>query len=174
MLKNRLRTIQRASRWLQALLILVTILFVINKINTLMAPTPPDTWTLAGVVFHGTAVTDKIRILWATQLVLGMALSLKVLYHQVRLLGLLSKGELFTEKQVAQVRQIGLTLAFALVIWLAVVVGALPEIVAAQDQWTRVMPSFPGEAIIGSCIFMFAARIMNEGRELRDEHDLVI
>jgi hypothetical protein len=36
------------------------------------------------------------------------------------------------------------------------------------------MPSFPGGAIISSCVFLFAGRIMNEGRELRDEQDLVV
>ena len=63
MLANRVRTIQRASRWLQALLILLTILFVIQRLNTLMQPYPPDSRTLVGVVFHGAAITHKIQIL---------------------------------------------------------------------------------------------------------------
>jgi len=91
MLANQLRNIQCASRWLRAFLVLLAVLFLINGINTLGQPFPPDTRTLAGVVFHGTA-----------------------------------------------------------------------------------LPSFPGGALISSCVFMFASRLMNEGRELRDEHDLVI
>lgn len=174
MLANRVRTIQRASRWLQALLILLTILFVIQRLNTLMQPYPPDSRTLVGVVFHGAAITHKIQILWVVQLVSGMALYLKVLYHHLILLRLLSKGELFTQKQVAQLRQIGFTLAFAPAIWLMVLIGAWPEVAAAQDQWTQIVTTLPGTAIIGSCVYMFAGRLMNESRELRDEQNLVI
>lgn len=174
MLANRLRNIQRASRWLRAFLILLAVLFLINRINTLGQPFPPDTRTLAGVVFHGTALTHKIQILWVVQLVLSTALSLTVIYHLFRLLGLYAKGALFTAKHVARMRQISLTCAFAPVIWLVVLIGAWPEIAAAQDQWVKIMPSFPGGALITSCVFMFASRLMNEGRELRDEHDLVI
>ena len=174
MLARRLRTIQRASRWLQALLILLAVLFVINRINVLMQPVPADTRTLVGVVFHGGTITGKIQILWIAQLALAAALTLKVAYHLTRLLGLFSRGELFTAQQVVQVRQVAITLAFAPALWLAIVIGAWPEIVAAQDQWVKVMPSFPGGAIIASCMVMFASRLMNEGRELRDEHDLVI
>ena len=174
MLANRLQTIQRASRWLRVLLILLGVLLVINRINAWMQPFLPDTRTLLDVVFHGAAVTGKIEILWSAQLVLGTALYLKALYDIIMLLGLYAKGELFTTKNVARFRRLGLTFAFAPAIWLIVLIGAWPEIVAAQDQWVKVMPTFPGGAIIGSCIFMFASRLMNEGRELRDEHNLVI
>jgi hypothetical protein len=64
MLAKRLENIQRASRWLQALLVILAPLALINRINTLEQPFPPDTRTLAGVVFHGTALTRKIQILW--------------------------------------------------------------------------------------------------------------
>ena len=53
-------------------------------------------------------------------------------------------------------------------------IGAAPEIAAAQDQWTNILPSFPGGALIGACLFLFASRIVNEGRELREEQDLVV
>ena len=174
MLANRLQTIQRASRWLRVLLILLGILLLINKINTLLQPFPTDTRTLVGVVFQGAAVTGKIRTLWFMQVALGTALQIAVLYGIIRLLELYSRGTLFTAKHVMRLRQISLTLAFAPVIWLIVLIGAWPEIAAAQDQWTKVMPTFPGGAILSSCVFMFASRLMNEGRELRDEQDLVI
>lgn len=174
MLANRLQVIQRASRWLRVLLILLGILLLINKINTLLQPFPADARTLVGVVFQGAAVTGKIRVLWFAQVALGTVLQVAILYGIIRLLELYSRGTLFTAKHVARLRQIGLTCAFAPAIWLMVLIGAWPEIAAAQDQWVRVMPSFPGGAILGSCIFMFASRLMNEGRELRDEQDLVI
>ena len=174
MLTNRLGTIRRASRWLRILLIALGVLFVINRISTVESLFHGNTRTLLNVVFQGAAITTKIQVLWLMQVVLNTALYLKVLYHLVRLLGLYSHGEVFTAKNVAQLRQIGLTLAFAPVIWLMVLIGAWVDIVAAQDQWVRVMPSFPGGAILGSCIFLYVSRIMNEGRVLRDEQDLVI
>ena len=36
------------------------------------------------------------------------------------------------------------------------------------------MPSFPGEPLLDGTVLLFASRIMNEGRELRDEQDLVV
>jgi hypothetical protein len=67
-----------------------------------------------------------------------------------------------------------LTYACALGVWLVVLIGVAPEIAAAQDQWLKVMPSFPGGALAGACMFLFASRIMNEGREMREEQDLVV
>ncbi len=36
------------------------------------------------------------------------------------------------------------------------------------------MPSFPGGSILGACLFLYASRIMDEGRKLREEQDLVV
>jgi biotin transporter BioY len=68
---------------------------------------------------------------------------------------------------------VALTLAFAPGMWVVVLLCIWPE-VAAQEAWVNVMPTFPGGTIIASCIALLASRLMNEGRELRDEHDLVI
>jgi hypothetical protein len=46
---------------------------------------------------------------------------------------------------VSQIRQLGLTIMFGLVIWLIGLIGAGPQILAAQDQWLKIMPSFPAE-----------------------------
>ena len=174
MTPKRLALIRRASRWLQFLFVFLSLFFVVDRISTLMNPVPVDSRTLAGVVFQGAAVTGKIQILWLAQIVLGAALSLKILYHLIRLLGLYSAGKLFTAQNVAQLRQIGVTCAFAPAVWLVGLIGAWPEITAAQDQWLKIMPTFPGGALIAGCIFLFASRIVNEGRELRDEQDLTI
>jgi hypothetical protein len=58
-------------------------------------------------------------------------------------------------------------------VWLAALIAA-PEIAAAQDRWTSIMPSFPGGAVIGAAIMLYAGRILNEGREMRDEQELVV
>jgi len=174
MTADRLGTIQRASRALLVFFIFISVISLWSTLNNIVHPFPPDTRTLAGVEFQGTAITSKIQSLWLMQVVLGAALTLKVLYHLIRLMMLYSKGRIFTAQSVAQIRQVGLTYACALVIWVAVLIGAAPEITAAQDQWLKIMPSFPGGAIMGACLFLYASRIVNEGRELRDEQDLVV
>jgi hypothetical protein len=174
MTADRLSSIQRASRALLIFFIFMSIIFLWSTLANIVHPFPADSRSLAGVVFQGAAMTDKIHGLWLAQLLLGAALNLKVLYHFIRLMVLYSKGQLFTTRSVAQIRQVGVTFALGLVIWLIVLIGAAPEIAAAQDQWLNVMPSFPGGAVIGACLFLFASRIMDEGRKLREEQDLVV
>jgi len=174
MTADRLSTIQRASRALLVFFIFISVISLWGSLNSIVHPFPPDTRTLAGVVFKGTAITDKIHGLWLMDMLLGAALTLKILYHLIRLMMQFSKGKIFTAQSVAQIRQVGLTYVCAPVIWLLVLMGAAPEISAAQDQWLNVLPSFPGGALIGACLFLFASRILNEGRELREEQDLVV
>jgi hypothetical protein len=171
---DRLRAIQRASRALLVFFIFMSVISLLGTLNNVVHPFPPGARTLAGVVFQGAAISGKIQILWLVQLVLGAALTLKILYHLISLMVLYSKGKVFTAQNVAQIRQVGLTYACAPAIWLIVLIGAWPDVAAAQDQWVKIMPSFPGGALISSCMFLFASRIMNEGRELRDEQDLVV
>lgn len=171
---NRLSTIQRASRALLVFFIFMSVISLWATLNNIVHPYPPNTRTLAGVLFEGAAITGKIDTLWLIQMVLSAALSLKILYHLIRLMVQYSKGNVFTAQNVAQIRQVGLTYAGAVAVWLIVLIGAAPEIAAAQDQWMKIMPSFPGGALLSACMFLFASRIMNEGRELRDDQELVV
>jgi hypothetical protein len=168
------RSVQRSSRALLVFFIFISVISLWSALNNIVHPFPPDTRTLAGIVFEGPAITGKIHSLWLVQIVLGAALTLKILYHLIRLMMLYTRGGVFTAQSVAQTRQIGLTYACYLVIWSVVLIGIAPEIAAAQDQWLKIMPSFPGGALVGACLFLFASRIVNEGRELRDEQDLVV
>jgi hypothetical protein len=174
MTQDRLGTIQRASRAMLVLFILMSVIFVWSALSNLARPLPADSRTLAGVVFEGAAISDKIHTLWLVQLVLGAALGLKVLYHFIRLMMMYSRGELFTSRSVGQIRQVGLTFALGVAVWFVALIGAAPEIMAARDQWSSIMPSFPGGSIMGACLFLFASRIIDEGRKLRDEQDLVV
>ena len=125
-------------------------------------------------MFFGAAVTGKIQWLWLLQIVLSNAIKLKLFYHLIRLLGLYSEGKLFTTQTVAQIRQLGVTVMFAPAVWLIVLIGAAPQIVAAQDRWVNTMSSFPGGALMNGGVLLFVSWIMNEARELRDEQDLVV
>lgn len=143
-------------------------------LNNMVHPFPADSRALAGVVFKGTEITGKVQNLWLMGLVLDAALTLTILYQLIRLMMLYSKGKVFTAQNVARIRQLGLTYACAPAVWVVVLIAAMPEIAAARDQWVQIMPSFPLGALMVACFFLFASRIMNEGRELRDEQDLVV
>jgi len=174
MTADRLSSIQRASRALLIFFVFMTVISLWSTLANLAHPFPADSRTLAGVVFKGDAVTLKIDVLWQVQIVLSAALSLKVLYHLIRLLILFSRGQLFTTQSVAHIRHVGVTFACGLLVWLIPLIGAAPEIAAAQDQWTSIMLSFPGGAVMGACLFLFGSGIMDEGRKLREEQDLVV
>ncbi len=171
---DRMHTIQRTSRTLRAFFILLAILVVMGLITKWQHPIPHEVKTIAGVAFEGAALTGKIQTLWLVQTLLTVALNLKVVYHIVTLLGLYSKGKLFTAANVSQIRQLGLTMMFGLVIWMIGLIGAAPEILAAQDQWLKIMPSFPGGAIINGGLMVYISWIVNEGRLMREEQDLVV
>jgi hypothetical protein len=115
-----------------------------------------------------------ISIWSALQILAGAAVSLKVLYHLIRLVALYARGRLFTTESVAQIRQVGVTYALALVVWLIPLIGAAQEIAAEPEQWTSIMPSFPGGALIAACLFLFASGIMDEGRKLREDQELTV
>jgi hypothetical protein len=170
---NRLRQIQRTARSLRRLFIFIAILLVMGVLVTLTHPMPTDLKLVSGVAFQGAAVTRKIQILWIVQTVLVAAINLKAAYHLIRLLGLYAEGKLFTAQNVSQIRQLALTLMCAVVVWGIVLIGAIPEI-GDQQQWVFVMRSFPLGTIVNGAVILFAGWIMNEGRELRDEQDLVI
>jgi hypothetical protein len=171
---DRLGSIQRASRALLVFFIFVTVISLWATLNNVVHPYPAGTRTLAGVTFQGSAITGKVHGLWLTELLLGAVLTLKILYHLIRLMILYSRRELFTAASVAHTRHIGFTYAGGLALWLIVLIGAAPEILATQEQWLNIMPSFPGGAILGCCAFLFASRVLDEGRELREEQDLVV
>jgi len=174
MTPDRLSDIRRASRALLVFFIFMSVISLWGTLNSIVHPFPPGSRTLSGVVFEGAAITAKVHYLWLLQLLLGAALTLKVLYHLIRLMVLYSKGKVFTAQSVAQLRQAGLTNLGALAIWLIVLIGAAPEVAAAQDQWLNIMPSFPGGALMSGLFLLFGSRIENEARELRDEQDLVV
>ena len=174
MTAERKNSIQRASRALLIFFIFMSVITLWSGLANFAHARPTDSLTLVGIVFEGPAITDKVHGLWLAQLALGAAIGLKVLYHLIRLLVLQMRGQVFTAQNVSQIRQIGLTYIGAMVVWLLMIVLAWPEIAAAQDQWTHVMPSFPGDALVAAFLFLFASRIVDEGRELREEQDLVV
>jgi hypothetical protein len=171
----RLRKIQRASRELRLFFIVLFVIVMLGALTRLARPNPHGAKVaVAGIIFQGTSLTGKIHVLWVLQHVLGAAIGLWIFYLLPRLLGLYSQGKIFTAQNVAFIRRIGLSLFCFPLVWLLGLIGAAPEIAAAQTQWTQILPSCPFNALIEGAVILFAGWIMNEGRELREEQDLVV
>jgi hypothetical protein len=170
---EQLRKVRSASRSLQRFFILLLVLTVAGLLATLFGPEPPPV-ELAGITFGADAVTGRIQTLWILERALGAAIALKAFVHLIRLFGLYANGRIFTRDNVRQLRQLGITLVLLPVLWLGVFLAVVPEIRDMGDGWIRAMASFPMMAGLGGAIVILIAWIMDVGRELRDEHDLVI
>ena len=171
----RMRKVRRASRELRLLFIVLLVFIVLGALTRLTHPNPLGTKiVLAGIVFQGATLTDKIHVLRIVQLVLGAAVGLSIFYNLIRLLGLYSQGRLFTAQNVAYIRGLRLSVFCIPLVWLVGLIGAATDIAAAQNQWQHILPSFPFNALIDGAVILFAGWIMNEGRELREEQDLVV
>ncbi len=168
---TQLQAVQRASRSLRRFFM---VLFGGTLLGSLALLFGQRTITLAGIAFAGDAVTGKIQTLWVIESVLTAAVLLKGLFHLIRLFGLYADGKIFTRENVRQIRQLGITLLLMPAVWLLVVLAAVPELTNVPDVLVRLVPSFPGMALIGGAIVLLVAWIMDVGRELREEQDLVI
>jgi hypothetical protein len=168
----RLEDVERVSRRVKQFFLLVAVLTVLGTLATLFGEPVPI--SLVGLGFHGEAVTAKVQTLWVIETVLSATIALKVFYHLIRLFGLYAEGKIFTPANVLQMRQVGLTLLLAPALWIIVFIVSLPEVASMSDEWVRIVPSFPGNGLVGGAIVVLVSWIMDVGRELRDEHDLVI
>jgi hypothetical protein len=169
----KLKEVKRVSRSFRLFFMCLFVLTIAGLLASLFGPERPPV-ELAGTVFAPEAVTDRIRTLWVIERVLRSLVALKAFFHLIRLFGFYAEGRIFTRDNVAQLRQLGVTMLLLPAIWLLIVVAAVPQIAGTDDGWIRAMASFPMMAGLGGAIVMLIAWIMDVGRELRDEQDLVI
>jgi hypothetical protein len=170
---DQLKQLKRISLSLKRLFIFLFALTVFGVIARLLVPSA-ESITLVGVPFSGEMITTKIYALSIIAALLSAALAMKAYFHLIKLFSLYAQAKVFTADNVAQIRQLGITLMLAPAVWLAVLLAAMPEIAAATAGWLGIMPSFPGNQLIVGGIVILISWIMDVGRQLRDEHDLVI
>jgi len=169
----RLREVQRVSRTLRAFFILTFVLTVLGLLAALFGPERRPI-ELVGSVFSPELATAKLSVVWFTKTILKALVALKAFYHLIRLFGLYADGRIFTSGNVVQLRQLGVTLLLLPALWVLELLAVVPEIAARDDGWLNLLPSFPMTAGLGGGIVIMLAWIMDVGRELRDEHELVI
>jgi len=175
----KLQEVKRVSRLLRGFfrflfaMTIVSLLVVIA--STLMLPNDGAFFVeLAGIRFSGETLTGSVRALATIAASLGLGLSLKAFYHLIRLFGLYAAGQIFTSANVRELRQIGITLMLYALIWVFEFASALPAITSSVDQWAQVVSSFPMLALVCGAIVILVSWIMDVGRELREDQDLVV
>lgn len=169
----KLEDVQRVSKSLRYFFMFAAALTVLGLFAAIFGP-EARTIELAGTVFPPESATVKIEIVWLARTVLGAAIYLKAFFHLIKLFGLYAEGRIFTLDNVRQIRQLGITMLLLPAVWILVLLAVLPEVAGAENGLIRIMPSFPMLAGLGGGIVLLIAWIMDVGREMRDEQELVI
>jgi hypothetical protein len=134
---------------------------------------------IAHLVFTGDPVPIDVRVLAYVYFTLDLAIALKIIFHLVKLFALYAEGKIFSAENVQQIRQVGLTMLIAPALWLLSML--IPLFVAADGMTITTSPSagMPyiggvfNQIILGTIVIVIAW-IMDVGRELREEQDLVV
>ena len=106
--------------------------------------------------------------------VLSSAILLKLDFHLIKLFGLYADGKIFTHDNVHEIRQIGITVLLFPALW---VLGLLvPTFIPGEGLTTTITTdgTDPFTEIIVGTIVLVVSWIMDVGRELREEQDLVV
>jgi hypothetical protein len=142
-------------------------------------PGERDVVEIAHLVFTGDPVPTDVRILAYVYFTLVLAISLKIFFHLIRLFALYAEGKIFSAANVHQIRQVGYTVLISPVLWLLSLF--IPLFVATDGVSITTSPSAGllniggvfNQVILGT-ILIVIAWIMDVGRELREEQDLVV
>ena len=141
-------------------------------------PGEPDVVEIAHLVFTGDPVPADVRVIGYIYFTLVLAISLKIFFHLIKLFALYAKGKIFSAENVHQIRQAGYTILISPVLWLLSLL--IPLFVATDGMSIATSPNLAlnvggvfNEVILGTVILV-VSWIMDVGRELREEQDLVV
>lgn len=109
------------------------------------------------------------------------AIGIKIVYHLAKLFGLYADGHIFTIENVRQIRLVGILLmAFALVWLLTLPIPAMVDTTTAAEASGRMLsigvglPAQPAAQLFFGSIVVFVSWVMDVGRRLREENDLIV
>lgn len=112
-------------------------------------------------------------ISWVGNL-LGLAILLKLFFHLQKLFGHYAEGRIFEKESVQQIRQIGVTVLLFPVLWLSLAIA--PNFIPAEGR-TALLESDgagPFMELIAGAVILVVSWIMDVGREMREEQDLLV
>lgn len=126
--------------------------------------------------YRGDAVSGGIRALSIVYFTLNVALVLALTLHLVQLFELYADGKIFSADNVRQIRRIGITLMLFPALS---ALGLLVPLVAPSEgtsDGARAVAEFVGsiQSFVMGFIVLVVSWVMDVGRELREEQDLVV
>ena len=182
---ERLRRVQKYSAYVRGvfwfLFVLGAAIWMITSIIALEGvfnPRPDPSLRIGNTEYHGEAITGFVRAIGYVYASLGVIVALKLTFHLARLFSLYADGKIFSVENVRQIRQIGITLLLFPALWVAGL--ALPEVLPAVGATSAggapVFAQFVGTVQSGvlGLIVLIVSWIMDVGRQLREEQDLVV
>jgi DUF2975 family protein len=131
---------------------------------------------IGGTEYRGDAVSGGIRALGIVFFTLNVALALTLTLHLVQLFDLYAEGKIFSAENVRQIRRIGITLMLFPAL---AALGLLVPLVAPSEgtsNGARTVAEFVGsiQSLVIGFIVLVVSWVMDVGRELREEQDLVV
>jgi hypothetical protein len=182
---ERLRRVQRYSASLRSLFLFLFVLgaavWMIVSIITLegaIHPRPDPSIRIGNTEYSGGAVTGSLRAIGYVYASLTVAVALKLTFHLVRLFSLYADGKIFSAENVRQIRQIGVTVLLFPAAWIVglVLPAILPAVGVTGAGGPPVFAQFVGsvQSVIFGLIVIIVSWIMDVGRQLREEQDLVV
>ena len=112
--------------------------------------------------------TTIILVFW-----LLVAVFLRGLWHAIKLFGLYEKGEIFLAENIKHIKRIGETL----ILWAIIKVltsFAVTSVMLYEGLDTGINVTFNLTALMIGLLIYVISWVMDEGRKLREEHELTI
>jgi hypothetical protein len=181
----RLQKVKKYSASLRNLFVFFFVLSILGWFARLrLAWTGPkpgehDVVEIAHLVFTGDPVPAEVRVIAYVYFTLVLAISLKIFFHLIKLFALYAQGKIFSAENVHQIRQVGYTILISPALWLLSLL--IPLFVASDGMSITTSPSAGllnvggvfSQIFLGT-IILVVSWIMDVGRELREEQDLVV
>jgi hypothetical protein len=176
---EKLKKVQKYSASLRNLFrflfVLGALALVVETALVVSGAEPFDTNARIGnTEYSGDSIPGTIRAIAFIGFVLRLAILLKLNFHLVKLFGLYADGEIFSAENVNQIRQIGITMLLFPALW---VLGLFVPMLIPGEGLSKTITNGGWQPFSGltlGAIVIVVSWIMDVGRELREEQDLVV
>lgn len=180
--------LEKVKKYSASLRNLFTLFFVLGLvawlIRTIMMwsdakPHEPSVVRIGHLVYSGDPVSGTVHVLSYLYTTLSLAIGLTLTFHLIKLFALYADGKIFSVENVRRIRYIGYTVLLMPAVW--VLTLFVPLIVSGEGMTTTTSPGAGlmgggqvGNQLISGMIIIVVSWIMDVGRELREEQDLVV
>src|SRR5690606_1944109 len=124
--------------------------------------------------YRGEAIPMAAHVVSWIGSLLGLAILLKLFFHLHKLFGHYAEGRIFEKENVQQIRQIGVTVLLFPILWISLALA--PNFIPAEGRTALLESDGAGPLmeLIAGAVILVVAWIMDVGREMREEQDLLV